>query len=293
MSDNPIENTLAILAILYFVPTAIAAMRWHNVGSVLVINLFLGWSLIGWVVALAWALSSKPRITVVTTAQASAPIRQASDDHLRQSCPFCSERILQSAKVCRFCGRDIPIPEPVAIPPDLTAAQTTTTAHSLFGKMPKFSKIPWWQYATGGGLVILVLGILVMGIMSQPKPVAENAPITQVPQDEKRFGNWVTERGDEYGYIAANKSWPSDAKVLYVNYLGNEKGVYYMTFTTDDGHAVTESCYRPCKQADETQALNGKIDVRRKVHFSQGTPLNRAIQDMMAGYLAPSKYPNN
>lgn len=46
-------------AALYFLPTIIAAKRKvSNVGSVLVINLFLGWSLIGWVVALALAARS-------------------------------------------------------------------------------------------------------------------------------------------------------------------------------------------------------------------------------------------
>jgi hypothetical protein len=45
---------------LYFLPTIIAVNR-HvpNVGSVAVINFFLGWSFIGWVVALAMAARSR------------------------------------------------------------------------------------------------------------------------------------------------------------------------------------------------------------------------------------------
>lgn len=48
------------LIVLYFAPT-IEAYRRHVVdrGSVLVINLFLGWTLIGWVVALAMAERTK------------------------------------------------------------------------------------------------------------------------------------------------------------------------------------------------------------------------------------------
>ncbi|MDA8116310.1 MAG: superinfection immunity protein [Actinomycetota bacterium] len=47
--------------VLYFVPTIIALVRKvPNSVSVLVVNLFLGWSLIGWVVALAMAVRSKP-----------------------------------------------------------------------------------------------------------------------------------------------------------------------------------------------------------------------------------------
>jgi hypothetical protein len=42
---------------VYLIPTFIAFKRGKaNKGAVLAINLFLGWSLIGWVVALVWAL---------------------------------------------------------------------------------------------------------------------------------------------------------------------------------------------------------------------------------------------
>lgn len=47
-------------AALYFVPTIVAlARKVPNVGSVIVVNLFLGWSFIGWIVALALACRSK------------------------------------------------------------------------------------------------------------------------------------------------------------------------------------------------------------------------------------------
>ncbi len=56
-------TSLAILLILliafYFLPTIIAANRHHpNSVAIFCINLFLGWSLIGWVVALVWAVSA-------------------------------------------------------------------------------------------------------------------------------------------------------------------------------------------------------------------------------------------
>ncbi len=51
-----------LLAVLYFVPTIIAFARGvRNAGSVLVVNLFLGWTLVGWVVALAMAARSTDR----------------------------------------------------------------------------------------------------------------------------------------------------------------------------------------------------------------------------------------
>jgi hypothetical protein len=43
---------------VYFVPTLIAALRGiPNAVSVAVVNLFLGWTFLGWVVALAMAVS--------------------------------------------------------------------------------------------------------------------------------------------------------------------------------------------------------------------------------------------
>lgn len=45
--------------LFYFAPTAIALLRGHaNTASIAVVNLFLGWSLVGWVVALAWSFSA-------------------------------------------------------------------------------------------------------------------------------------------------------------------------------------------------------------------------------------------
>ncbi|HEV3313256.1 MAG TPA: superinfection immunity protein [Chloroflexota bacterium] len=45
-----------VLAVLYFVPTMVALKRGkHNPGATIVVNVFLGWTFIGWVVALAMA----------------------------------------------------------------------------------------------------------------------------------------------------------------------------------------------------------------------------------------------
>ena len=49
---------IALIA-LYFLPTIIAVRRGRQVGPVVVVNFFFGWSLIGWVVAISMALSDK------------------------------------------------------------------------------------------------------------------------------------------------------------------------------------------------------------------------------------------
>ncbi len=47
------------LILLYFFPLIIAWGRHHQVGMVAVIDIFLGWTVIGWVVALAIACGDR------------------------------------------------------------------------------------------------------------------------------------------------------------------------------------------------------------------------------------------
>jgi hypothetical protein len=49
---------------LYFIPAIVAMVRKvPNTGSVLVLNVFLGWTVIGWVIALAMAVRTIPART--------------------------------------------------------------------------------------------------------------------------------------------------------------------------------------------------------------------------------------
>jgi len=44
---------------LYFVPTIVATARNRAVAPVMLLNLFFGWTLIGWVAALIWAATER------------------------------------------------------------------------------------------------------------------------------------------------------------------------------------------------------------------------------------------
>ena len=59
----PGDGTVAFIVIaalcIYFFPTIIAILRRVHVGQVIVINLFLGWTFIGWVSALVAACATK------------------------------------------------------------------------------------------------------------------------------------------------------------------------------------------------------------------------------------------
>jgi Superinfection immunity protein len=50
----------------YFLPTIIAYNRKHpRAGSILLLNFFLGWSIIGWCIALVWALRDPQPVQVI------------------------------------------------------------------------------------------------------------------------------------------------------------------------------------------------------------------------------------
>ena len=46
-----------ILVVVYFIPSYIASnKKKRNAGAIFALNLFAGWTIAGWIVALVWAL---------------------------------------------------------------------------------------------------------------------------------------------------------------------------------------------------------------------------------------------
>lgn len=87
---------LLLIAALYFLPWLCALMRGRtNTGSIFLLNLFLGWTLVGWVVALVWAFAHDPMPRVVSAGGSAASLKK---------CPQCAELILREAKKCKHCG---------------------------------------------------------------------------------------------------------------------------------------------------------------------------------------------
>lgn len=66
---------IGILLALYFLPSLVAAMRHHRQAvAIFMLNIFLGWTLLGWVVALVWAcMNPSPPATVIHQVIQSPP----------------------------------------------------------------------------------------------------------------------------------------------------------------------------------------------------------------------------
>jgi Superinfection immunity protein len=80
---------LALILFFYFIPAIVASTRRHrNKSAIFVLNLFLGWTLLGWVAALVWANTAdvEPRIERAPRLSAREQWQQSSAN-IRQHQP--------------------------------------------------------------------------------------------------------------------------------------------------------------------------------------------------------------
>ena len=57
---------ISVFSLFYLLPFAIAFNKHRaNTGAIFALNLFLGWSLLGWVAALVWALKEETVIWAI------------------------------------------------------------------------------------------------------------------------------------------------------------------------------------------------------------------------------------
>ena len=94
----------AVCVYLYFIPTIVANKRGRkNKGAIFVLNLLLGWSFVGWVVALVWAAKEDDG----AAASVQPDIENAP---ATKTCPHCAETVKAAAKVCKHCGSALDTP---------------------------------------------------------------------------------------------------------------------------------------------------------------------------------------
>ena len=89
---------LLFLTLLYFMPT-IVGHNHRNVLSIFLVNFFLGWTVIGWIVAMIWACSAEARPQVLMIA---GPGPGAA-----RYCCHCGTLNVAAARFCAACGRTV------------------------------------------------------------------------------------------------------------------------------------------------------------------------------------------
>jgi hypothetical protein len=87
---------IGVLA-LYFLPSIIAHKK-RNESAIVTLNLLLGWTVLGWVIALVWALTNDPKIKV--NVQLSHPI----------FCQLCGRYSPHNSTFCASCGSQLQSP---------------------------------------------------------------------------------------------------------------------------------------------------------------------------------------
>lgn len=93
---------------LYMLPTFEAWLKKHpNLVSIALVNFFLGWSLVGWVVAVVWAFKRPEPQVVRQESKPYAPMFQSQEPKKVKACPYCAEDILVAAVKCKHCGSEL------------------------------------------------------------------------------------------------------------------------------------------------------------------------------------------
>ena len=84
---------LILMALLYFLPTIVAIVLLEDPVGIFLVNFFLGWTVIGWWVALVWAVASHKTMQVRQVPASSG-----------RFCPHCGKLSPYGAQFCSGCG---------------------------------------------------------------------------------------------------------------------------------------------------------------------------------------------
>ncbi|MGD0497603.1 MAG: superinfection immunity protein [Bryobacteraceae bacterium] len=85
---------ILLIGALYFLPTFIGQSK-RNAGAIFTLNLLLGWTVIGWVVALIWAM----------TVDASPAEKELHVAVAGSFCSGCGVGLPADSRFCTKCGR--------------------------------------------------------------------------------------------------------------------------------------------------------------------------------------------
>lgn len=102
---DPGAPLLITLVLLYCVPLSLAAIRnHHNRNAIALLNLLLGWTVLGWIAALIWSCTNP--VPAVQAGQPHARALQPADQPARDptfACPYCDRILYNAVSTCPHC----------------------------------------------------------------------------------------------------------------------------------------------------------------------------------------------
>jgi len=88
---------LLFLGLMYFLPTIIGRDK-SDAGLIFLVNLLLGWTVVGWIVAFIWACAADTR---------PVPVRFVPVASSGRFCSQCGSLSVGGAHYCSACGRTV------------------------------------------------------------------------------------------------------------------------------------------------------------------------------------------
>jgi len=182
-------NFFETFGALYFVPTIIAIARsMKNKGSTIVINIFLGWTIIGWIVALAMACGKNdPALTFTSNPNFPPPTRPTRPT--RPTPPIIPDLPVNST--------------PGSVPPP----------HSNeLKKIFDFVKKNLIYYSVA---LLLLVGIVAFAVYNSVASRSSGPTVTFNITGEGIFGNTTSPEAEDISYLTVKKLKNAAGKISY------------------------------------------------------------------------------
>ena len=94
---------LFILTLLYFLPSLIGLHKRHSL-AIFLFNFFLGWTIVGWGVALLWAIGAATYAPPVYVSNRMVPVPALATGGV-EHCGRCGAPHFHGAQFCSACGK--------------------------------------------------------------------------------------------------------------------------------------------------------------------------------------------
>jgi hypothetical protein len=94
--NDPVPGLLllGVGIIIYFIPALVGSKK-QNSTAIFALNFFLGWTVVGWIMALVWALTVD---SAIKTQLPNGPLPAGI------LCPACGQYSVPGSKFCNTCG---------------------------------------------------------------------------------------------------------------------------------------------------------------------------------------------